>query len=65
MPIPSMSSRSGPRVSKDARSTSTRCRELAERVAAARYTVFVFEPAALPQPHAALLIEALNGSSRP
>ncbi|MDR5754386.1 MULTISPECIES: formylmethanofuran dehydrogenase [unclassified Caballeronia] len=33
---------------------------LADRVAAARYTVFVYEPAALPQPHAALLIEALN-----
>lgn len=33
---------------------------LIERVAAARYTVFVYEPAALPGPHAALLIEALN-----
>jgi formylmethanofuran dehydrogenase subunit B len=38
-------------------------RELAaliERIATARYTVFVYEPAALPGPHAALLIEALN-----
>lgn len=33
---------------------------LADRVAAARYTVFVYEPSALPGPHAALLIEALN-----
>ncbi|HLW13639.1 MAG TPA: formylmethanofuran dehydrogenase [Casimicrobiaceae bacterium] len=33
---------------------------LIERVAASRYTAFVYEPAALPGPHAALLIEALN-----
>ncbi|SDR47649.1 formylmethanofuran dehydrogenase, subunit B [Paraburkholderia fungorum] len=30
------------------------------RIAAARYTVLVYEPAALPGPHEALLIEALN-----
>jgi formylmethanofuran dehydrogenase subunit B len=30
------------------------------RIAAASYTVVVYEPAALPAPHAALLIEALN-----
>ena len=30
------------------------------RIAAARYAVVVYEPAALPAPHAALLIEALN-----
>jgi formylmethanofuran dehydrogenase subunit B len=34
--------------------------ELVERVGAARYTVVLYEPAALPGPHAALLIEALN-----
>ena len=39
---------------------SARCPHSPDRVAAARYTVFVYEPAALPQPHAALLIEALN-----
>ncbi|MFM0195245.1 formylmethanofuran dehydrogenase [Paraburkholderia strydomiana] len=33
---------------------------LQARIAAARYTVFVYEPASLPAPHAALLIEALN-----
>jgi formylmethanofuran dehydrogenase subunit B len=33
---------------------------LQARIAAARYTVVVYEPAALPAPHAALLIEALN-----
>ncbi|SAL20552.1 Formyltransferase/hydrolase complex Fhc subunit B [Caballeronia sordidicola] len=33
---------------------------LLERVSAARYTVVVYEPAALPGPHAALLIEALH-----
>jgi formylmethanofuran dehydrogenase subunit B len=33
---------------------------LVERVNGARYTVVVYEPAALPKPHAALLIEALN-----
>jgi formylmethanofuran dehydrogenase subunit B len=33
---------------------------LQARIAAARYTVVVYEPSALPSPHAALLIEALN-----
>ncbi|MCC8403177.1 formylmethanofuran dehydrogenase [Paraburkholderia sp. MMS20-SJTN17] len=33
---------------------------LQARIASARYTVVVYEPAALPAPHAALLIEALN-----
>lgn len=33
---------------------------LQARIAAASYTVLVYEPAALPGPHAALLIEALN-----
>jgi formylmethanofuran dehydrogenase subunit B len=33
---------------------------LAERIGDARYTVVVYEPAALPGEHAALLIEALN-----
>lgn len=33
---------------------------LVERVSAARYTAVIYEPAALPEPHAALLIEALN-----
>jgi formylmethanofuran dehydrogenase subunit B len=33
---------------------------LQARIAAARYTVLVYEPAALPRPHGALLIEALN-----
>jgi formylmethanofuran dehydrogenase subunit B len=33
---------------------------LQARIASARYTVIVYEPAALPGPHAALLIEALN-----
>lgn len=33
---------------------------LVERVNGARYTVVVYEPASLPGPHAALLIEALN-----
>ena len=33
---------------------------LQARIAAARYTVVVYEPAALPGPHAALLVEALN-----
>ncbi|WP_025597055.1 formylmethanofuran dehydrogenase [Burkholderia sp. WSM2230] len=33
---------------------------LQARIDAARYTVLVYEPAALPAPHAALLIEALN-----
>jgi formylmethanofuran dehydrogenase subunit B len=34
--------------------------DLAGRVSAARYAVVVYEPAALPGPHSALLIEALN-----
>jgi len=34
--------------------------DLAERVNAARYALVVYEPAALPGPHAALLIEAVN-----
>jgi formylmethanofuran dehydrogenase subunit B len=33
---------------------------LAERIGAARYTAIVYEPAAMPGPHAALLIEALS-----
>jgi formylmethanofuran dehydrogenase subunit B len=33
---------------------------LQARIAEASYTVFVYEPATLPAPHAALLIEALN-----
>jgi formylmethanofuran dehydrogenase subunit B len=33
---------------------------LTERIASASYTAFIYEPAALPQPHAALLIEALH-----
>ncbi|ACC75534.1 formylmethanofuran dehydrogenase [Paraburkholderia phymatum] len=33
---------------------------LVERIVGARYTAFVIEPDALPQPHAALLIEALH-----
>ncbi|WP_343671952.1 formylmethanofuran dehydrogenase [Paraburkholderia heleia] len=33
---------------------------LQARIAAARYSVVVYEPAALPAPHAALLIEALH-----
>jgi formylmethanofuran dehydrogenase subunit B len=33
---------------------------LSERIASASYTALIYEPAALPQPHAALLIEALH-----
>ncbi|MFL9961841.1 formylmethanofuran dehydrogenase [Paraburkholderia sediminicola] len=33
---------------------------LQARIASARYTVLIYEPGALPGPHAALLIEALN-----
>lgn len=33
---------------------------LTERIASASYTAFVYEPAALPHPHTALLIEALH-----
>ncbi|MFC0577005.1 formylmethanofuran dehydrogenase [Paraburkholderia solisilvae] len=39
---------------------ATQLATLMERIAAARYTAFIYEPAALPQPHAALLIEALH-----
>ncbi|MFC0400122.1 formylmethanofuran dehydrogenase [Paraburkholderia rhizosphaerae] len=39
---------------------ATQLAALATRIAAAQYTAFVYEPAALPQPHAALLIEALH-----
>ncbi|KXU83050.1 formylmethanofuran dehydrogenase [Paraburkholderia monticola] len=41
-------------------SAATELASLQVRMAAARYTVVVYEPAALPAPHAALLIEALN-----
>lgn len=33
---------------------------LIKRIHAARYTAFIYEPAALPAPHAALAIEAIN-----
>lgn len=33
---------------------------LIKRIHAARYTAFIYEPAALPTPHAALAIEAIN-----
>lgn len=33
---------------------------LSKRIEAAQYTAFIYEPAALPQPHAALAIEALH-----
>jgi formylmethanofuran dehydrogenase subunit B len=39
---------------------ATMLASLQARIASARYTVIVYEPAALPGPHAALLIEALN-----
>ncbi|SIT38532.1 Formylmethanofuran dehydrogenase, subunit B [Paraburkholderia ribeironis] len=41
-------------------STAATLASLQERIAAARYAVIVYEPGALPSPHAALLIEALN-----
>ncbi|CAG4891914.1 Formyltransferase/hydrolase complex Fhc subunit B [Paraburkholderia gardini] len=44
----------------DASGTARELAALVDEVNAARYTVFVYEPAALPGPHAALLIEALN-----
>ncbi|MFX1738249.1 formylmethanofuran dehydrogenase [Paraburkholderia sp. A1RI_3L] len=44
----------------DARAAANALAALQARIAAARYTVFVYEPATLPHPHAALLIEALN-----
>jgi len=40
--------------------TAAALASLQARSARARYTVIVYEPAALPGPHAALLIEALN-----
>ncbi|RZF27831.1 formylmethanofuran dehydrogenase [Paraburkholderia sp. UYCP14C] len=39
---------------------ATALASLQDRIAKAHYTVVVYEPAALPSPHAALLIEALN-----
>ncbi|MFC0693317.1 formylmethanofuran dehydrogenase [Paraburkholderia humisilvae] len=39
---------------------ATQLAALGARIASAHYTAFVYEPAALPQPHAALLIEALH-----
>ncbi|CAD6511752.1 formylmethanofuran dehydrogenase [Paraburkholderia sabiae] len=39
---------------------ATALASLMERIVEARYTAFVIEPAALPQSHAALLIEALH-----
>jgi formylmethanofuran dehydrogenase subunit B len=45
---------------EDVASIATQLASLMARIAAARYTVLVYEPAALPQPHAALLIEALH-----
>ncbi|WP_114809701.1 formylmethanofuran dehydrogenase [Paraburkholderia kururiensis] len=47
-------------LSAEARAAANALAALQARIAAARYTVFVYEPAALPHPHAALLIEALN-----
>ncbi|MBC8740094.1 formylmethanofuran dehydrogenase [Paraburkholderia sp. UCT31] len=43
-----------------AANVATALASLHARIAGARYTVVVYEPAALPAPHAALLIEALN-----
>ncbi len=45
---------------QDTKQTLAVLQALQARIAAARYTVFVYEPASLPGPHAALLIEALN-----
>jgi formylmethanofuran dehydrogenase subunit B len=47
-------------VDSGATATLATLASLHARIAAARYTVLVYEPAALPGPHAALLIEALN-----
>ncbi|WP_287189193.1 formylmethanofuran dehydrogenase [Paraburkholderia sp.] len=44
----------------DASGTARALAGLIDEIHAARYTVFVYEPEALPGPHAALLIEALN-----
>ncbi|WP_433696102.1 formylmethanofuran dehydrogenase [Paraburkholderia phenoliruptrix] len=44
----------------DVQQTLAVLQALQARIDAARYTVFVYEPASLPGPHAALLIEALN-----
>ena len=45
---------------QDAQRTLAALQALQARIDAARYTVLVYEPASLPGPHAALLIEALN-----
>jgi formylmethanofuran dehydrogenase subunit B len=45
---------------EDGTGIATELASLMARVHEARYTAFVIEPAALPQPHAALLIEALH-----
>jgi len=45
---------------QDSRQSLDVLQALQARIAAARYTVFVYEPASLPGQHAALLIEALN-----
>jgi formylmethanofuran dehydrogenase subunit B len=44
----------------DGEGIATALASLMARIAEARYTAFVIEPAELPQPHAALLIEALH-----
>ncbi|OLL31487.1 formylmethanofuran dehydrogenase [Burkholderia sp. SRS-W-2-2016] len=44
----------------DANSVAEALASLHTRILSARYTVVVYEPAALPAPHAALLIEALH-----
>ncbi|GJH05718.1 formylmethanofuran dehydrogenase [Paraburkholderia terrae] len=44
----------------DGAGIATALASLMARIAEARYTAFVIEPAELPQPHAALLIEALH-----
>jgi formylmethanofuran dehydrogenase subunit B len=50
----------GPAHTAETAQIATQLAALAARIAAARYTAVVYEPAALPQPHAALLIEALH-----
>lgn len=49
-----------PEALEDGSGIVTELASLMTRIADARYTAFVIEPAALPQPHAALLIEALH-----
>lgn len=44
----------------DGAGIATALTSLMARIAEARYTAFVIDPAALPQPHTALLIEALH-----